>query len=541
MSGLSMKLPDHLPLIKSSRTKPERKISNSKPLSKEELSDFPCVSKWMSELQWVTELECMSILQGKPLCPNIAQDSAASQVQTYRDAIDRVKFEASKITDGFNVLFKYFDSSKWVALNNHTMEMTCGIRKLIQLCNAHVTDVPSYIQEQQEVVMCESAKLVQQTASAAEKNVVHRVPLVNQLTFLGQSFSRLVDNILGYLVQRLVGMLESCNNVSALHVVINNIITLGLEGEHMCFILAREGGVKALVDLCRRDNVAFTRSKALRALATICCAPECVAELEKENGIDLLIDILTDESVIESVQGEAAGVVAQITSPVLDQTQHLYRFAESLQIILKALLGLCEKTEGHETFLLSAAAVANITFIDTSACGLLQEMKAPQLLVKSCMCRKARSLFAKDQVATILANMAAIHICQENIRCCGGLDLLVSFLHQKPCLLSSGAERSACERVQQKAAIALMRLCQDTRHTFKVIKQKGIPRFVELCRDSQARNNSDAVLVACLAALRKVCALYGRDGISNLDYQQLVTPQLMDSFLMCSHSDENFV
>ncbi|GFS15862.1 inscuteable-like protein [Elysia marginata] len=213
------------------------------------------------------------------------------------------------------------------------------------------------------------------------------------------------------------------------------------------------------------------------------------------------MDILSDENVIESVQGEAAGVVAQITSPVLDQNQHLCRFADSLQAILRALLRLCERTEGHETFLLSAAAIANITFIDSSACGLLQEMRAPQLLIKACMCRKARSLFAKDQVATVLANMAAVTGCQEGIRCCGGLDLLVSFLYQKPCLMSTSAERSACERVQQKAAIALMRLCQDTRHTYRVIRQKGIPRFIELCRDSQARNNSDAVLVACLVRI----------------------------------------
>ncbi|CAG5134128.1 unnamed protein product, partial [Candidula unifasciata] len=507
----------------------------------DDLADFPCITTWLSELRWITELECMSILQGKPLSPSAGQDSLSSQVQTYRDAIDRVKYEANKITEGFDTLFKCFDSNKWTALNHQTMDMTCNIRKLIQLCNSHVSDVPAYIREQQEVVMGESAKLVQQTTSAAEHNLVHRVPLVNQLTFLGQSFSRLVDSTLGYLVQKLVEMLETSTGMSALHVVINNVITLGLEGEHMCYLISREGGVRALLDVCRRENVAFTRSKALRALATICCAPECVAELEKENGIDLLLDILTDSSVVESVQGEAAGVIAQITSPVLDQNQQLCRFAKSMQMILTALLGLCERTEGHETFLLSAAAIANITFIDPSACGVLQEMKAPQLLIKACMCRKARSLFAKDQIATILANMAAIAGCQECIRHCGGLDLLVSFLHQKPCLLSSTAERSACERVQQKAAIALMRLCQDTRLTYSVIRQKGIPRLIELCRDSQARNNSDAVLVACLAALRKVCTLYGRDGISSLDYQQLVTPQLMDSFLMCSHSDENFV
>ncbi|GFN84627.1 inscuteable-like protein [Plakobranchus ocellatus] len=514
---------------------------SKKGMSEEELTDFPCVGAWMTDLRWMTDLECMSILQGKPLCPNTSQDTTTAQVQMYRDATERVKLEANKITEGFNTLFKYFDASKWTLLNNQTIEITCNIRKLIQLCNTHVSDVPTYIQEQQEVVMCESAKLVQQTTSAAENNTVHRVPLVNQLTFLGQSFSRLIDCTLGYLVRRIVDMLAIYSSVSSLHIIINNIISLGLEGEHMCYMLAREGGVRTLVDVCRKENVAFTRSKALRALATICCAPECVIELEKESGIELLMDILTDENVIESVQGEAAGVVAQITSPVLDQNQHLCRFAESLQAILKALLRLCERTEGHETFLLSAAAIANITFIDPSACGLLQEMRATQLLIKACMCRKARSLFAKDQVATVLANMAAVSGCQEGIRCCGGLDLLVSFLYQKPCLMSSAAERSACERVQQKAAIALMRLCQDTRLTYKVIRQKGIPRFIELCRDSQARNNSDAVLVACLAALRKVCALYGKDGISNLDYQQLVSPQLMDSFLMCSHSDENFV
>ncbi|XP_035827262.1 protein inscuteable homolog isoform X2 [Aplysia californica] len=468
-----------------------------------ELGDFPSVNAWVRELRWMTELECMSILQGKPLDGSAEQDNTAFQVQAFRDAIDRVKFESNKITEGFNSLFKCFDNNKWSTLNTETMGVTCSIRKLIQLCNSHVAEVPSFIQEQQEVVMGESAKLLQHTASAADKNVVHKVPLVNQLTFLGQSFSRLVDSTLGYLV--------------------------------------KEGAVRSLADVCRRENVAFTRSKALRGLATICCAPECVTELEKEHGIDLLLDILMDMAVPESVQGEAAGVIAQITSPVLDQNHQLCHLADCLQVVLTALLDLCERTDGHETFLLSAAAMANITFIDSSACTMLQELKAPQLLVKACMCRKAKSLFAKDQVATILANMAAIPTCQESVRCCGGLDLLVTFLHQKPSLVSSTAERSACERVQQKAAIALMRLCQDTRQTYKVIRQKGIPRFVELCREAEARNNSDAVLVACLAALRKVCALYGREGISSLDYQQLVLPQLMDSFLMCSHTDENFV
>lgn len=55
--------------------------------------------------------------------------------------------------------------------------------------------------------------------------------------------------------------------------------------EIFCVSLNQEGGVRALVEVCRRENVAFTRSKALRALATICCVPECVAELEKVSNL----------------------------------------------------------------------------------------------------------------------------------------------------------------------------------------------------------------------------------------------------------------
>lgn len=47
------------------------------------------------------------------------------------------------------------------------------------------------------------------------------------------------------------------------------------------FLVLQEGGVRGLLDVCRRETLTFTRSQALRALATICCAPECIAEFER--------------------------------------------------------------------------------------------------------------------------------------------------------------------------------------------------------------------------------------------------------------------
>ncbi|KAH3835802.1 hypothetical protein DPMN_109166 [Dreissena polymorpha] len=51
-----------------------------------------------------------------------------------------------------------------------------------------------------------------------------------------------------------------------------------------------------------------------------------------------------------------------------------------------------------------------------------------------------------------------------------------------------------------------------------------------------------ALIPMCLqAALRKICALCPCPDITTVDYHQLIKPRLMDSFLMCSKTDENFV
>ena len=69
--------------------------------------------------------------------------------------------------------------------------------------------------------------------------------------------------------------------------------------------------------------------------------------------------------------------------------------------------------------------------------------------------------------------MAAHPPCQADIRHHGGVELLVRFLHERPLSLAGRAELAACERVQQKAAIALSRLCHSGASTEKIIHTKG--------------------------------------------------------------------
>lgn len=58
----------------------------------------------------------------------------------------------------------------------------------------------------------------------------------------------------------------------------------------------------------------------------------------------------------------------------------------------------------------------------------------------------------------------------------------------------------------------------------------GIPRLVRLCKDEKERNCSDSVLIACLAALRKVTAKCGKDVLAELEAEELIDMKLLENF-----------
>ena len=93
-----------------------------------------------------------------------------------------------------------------------------------------------------------------------------------------------------------------------------------------------------------------------------------------------------------------------------------------------------------------------------------------------------------------------------------------------------------------------------------------------LCRTASERHHSDAVLVACLAALRKLCSsstphtaslqslckssqsasstagnnndkTTSLNGVAEIDsdLKELIQPNLMESFVLCSGLDESVV
>ena len=112
---------------------------------------------------------------------------------------------------------------------------------------------------------------------------------------------------------------------------------------------------------------------------------------------------------------------------------------------------------GEETFLLVTAALANLTFMSPLSSAAMKRCGTPEALVKSVRRSPFTTLFAKDQVVTVLANMAANANCRHDIEAINGVGFLLSMLETKMSNISNQSEVSAAERVQKKSAIALSR------------------------------------------------------------------------------------
>lgn len=79
----------------------------------------------------------------------------------------------------------------------------------------------------------------------------------------------------------MVHVLEEPRTELALRTALSALTTLGLEGTHLSYLVARCGAVRALLAVCLEARAAAVRIAALRALATICCISETIRQFEQ--------------------------------------------------------------------------------------------------------------------------------------------------------------------------------------------------------------------------------------------------------------------
>uniref|UniRef100_A0A674AVH9 INSC spindle orientation adaptor protein n=1 Tax=Salmo trutta TaxID=8032 RepID=A0A674AVH9_SALTR len=503
------------------------------------------VQRWMEDLRHMTEVECMCVLQAKAI--GVEEDAqgeliVATHDHVARDNLQTLLRRALVVSTELGKMFQRLEKGRWQRVHSTAVRANCHVRSLVHEYRA-ARNTPSEMQKYEKSLLEKCMELTTITEKCLHTEdeffLKSMREAINEiLTDVSDSFSHMIDMALANEIQILIRQIESSDSVYTIGSNISNLLSLTQDGPQLCRIIAKEGAVVALFKICRQDCFSDLYAHALRAVASICCVEEGINQLEKVDGILCLADILTDENRAESARAEAAAVVAQITSPHHTSTQHLGSFLESMEDIVTALIKLCGSASCGEVFLLASAALANITFFDSMACEILLQLNAIHILLQACRDRqRVDTPYSKDQVVTILANLSVLEQSAPEVLQEKGT--LLQLLGEKPSS-SSPSEGAACERVQQKAAVTLARLSRDPDIAQTAIQLQAVPRLIELCRSPAERNNSDSVLVACLAALRRLAAGCP-DSIEATDHQQLIKPRLVDSFLLCSNMEESFV
>ncbi|XP_064221210.1 protein inscuteable homolog isoform X1 [Aotus nancymaae] len=554
------------------------------------LMQVDSVQRWMEDLKLMTECECMCVLQAKPI--SLEEDAQGDLIlaggPSPGDPLQLLLKRGWVISTELRRIGQKLAQDRWARVHSMSVRLTCHARSMVSeystvsrsssqemgqrpfspsnkggkkdgrtfteflLCAGHSAGFFKYVSHL-NCTTCKIEKLLMEKCSELSAVTERCLQVENEhvlksmkacvsetLSTLGQHFGQLLELALTREVQALVRKIDASDNIYTTESTTGNLFSLTQEGAPLCRIIAKEGGVVALFKVCRQDSFRCLYPQALRTLASICCVEEGVHQLEKVDGVLCLANILTDDSHSEATRAEAAAVVAQVTSPHLPVTQHLSSFLESMEEIVTALVKLCQEASSGEVFLLASAALANITFFDTMACEMLLQLNAIRVLLEACSDKqRVDTPYTRDQIVTILANMSVLEQCASDIIQENGVQLIMGMLSEKP-RSGTPAEVAACERVQQKAAVTLARLSRDPDVAREAVRLSCMSRLIELCRSPSERNSSDAVLVACLAALRRLAGVCP-EGLQDSDFQQLVQPRLVDSFLLCSNMEESFV
>ena len=290
-----------------------------------------------------------------------------------------------------------------------------------------------------------------------------------------------------------------------------------------------------LVELIRSSPILQVRLLALRALSSVCCTVECIRSLEHSNGVEIIASLLTTSLSLEE-RVEAAGVLAQVTSPWITDNHKVEGLTKHVSGLIATLTSLAKLHCGDDTLLLVTAALANLSFMETSSLRFMRKLATVRTLLDRVQASPFTSVFARDQVVTVMANVAADCDGKDEVMQSDSMEFLASQLLSKIEAISTPAEQAAVERILKKSAIALCRVCQ-TEDTCQRLEALGVvERVVELCRFPSTRNYSDAVLVACLALLRRVGSI-----LPLAVDQSLLQESLVDSFRELSTHQESYV
>ncbi|XP_047366162.1 uncharacterized protein LOC124955582 isoform X1 [Vespa velutina] len=329
--------------------------------------------------------------------------------------------------------------------------------------------------------------------------------ILMQLDSMKDYVDSAINTRLDFYIEKIVRCLEEApkEDSSVVRGALAALTALGLAGARAGSSIARCSGIRALltslISAIRKSNDYVATS--LRALSSVCCSRTAIEHFVKDDGPEIVIDLLSSKTSSEINKMEATALVVQITAPWTNAVglPYVEPFAETL---ITALGNLIENMNSEQTLLLTAAALNQISKSRKCADIIIRQDTVRNLL-RSVKKSNGGNVWLMQQVASLIGELARLPEAREYLAKARASVALVCFLRMRP----PGLE-DAYQRLETTAAAALIRLCVDPEIARQVVAVGGadcLPTYDVNYLLTEDEEQIEAGLLKYTKSLRRAC------------------------------------
>ncbi|XP_030560029.1 uncharacterized protein LOC115762077 [Drosophila novamexicana] len=179
--------------------------------------------------------------------------------------------------------------------------------------------------------------------------------------------------------------------------------------------------VRALLLIVLDHKLSSVRALALRALATLCCAPQAIAQLGTCGGIEIVRDILQPGGGSSQERGaierrEAVSLLAQITASWHGPEHRVAGLRDCAETLVAGLAALLQPDCCEQTLLLCAAALNNLSRMEVTSHYSIMSNEAIFKLISTLEHQGSGiSVFLYEQIVGMLHNMSLNKKCHSHL------------------------------------------------------------------------------------------------------------------------------
>ncbi|XP_023174792.2 uncharacterized protein LOC111602091 [Drosophila hydei] len=387
------------------------------------------VHSWRSEQRWNCEPEVMCMLQHKSIAQEAYKNftittSAVAKLmrQLQQQALNlQTHFErCERVLSGQQATTLPEALAGATQLLVHLDEFTCVLERRSIFFNDARVERRRYEQHLEQI-----RTVSRDTRYSLERqHYINLESLLDDVQLLKRHTLITLRLIFERLARILVLSIEQSRCDLLLRANINMIATLmnidydGFASLSDAFV--QNEAVRALLVIVLDHKLSSVRALALRALATLCCAPQAIAQLGNCGGIEIVRDILqVGQSPLERgaiERREAVSLLTQITASWHGPEHRVSGLRDCAESLVAGLAALLQPDCCAQTLLLCAAALNNLSRMEVTSHYSIMSNEAIFRLISTLEHQSSGiSVFLYEQIVGMLHNMSLNKKCHSHL------------------------------------------------------------------------------------------------------------------------------